>query len=233
MKANEPPLPGSLRDHVLIVGWPGTGKTLWAREQRLKIPPAEWLRREPDAEYLYRAAGLSEAWHARLQSSPDGTWREAAFRAPHHSISVRGLTGALGAGWRLRPGELLLAHGGVLFLDEANEFSAEARGVVLAAAMEGMTRIDWRGPSLAQNRHENEPHREVSLELPAAFRLIAACNPCPCGWHGHPRQRCECTPKKIERYWQSFETFQRVCRLVLNSEWEPEAKAIRSKGLET
>ena len=109
------------------------------------------------------------------------------FRAPHHTVSVAGLLGG-GTGF-VRPGEVSLAHHGVLFLDELNEFRRDA--------IEGL-------------RQPLEDGRVVvtravgSIEFPATFTLVAAANPCPCGYDGDPRRHCDCLPHRIQLYRQKL-----------------------------
>jgi magnesium chelatase family protein len=106
------------------------------------------------------------------------------FRAPHHTASVAAL---VGGGGLPRPGEVSLAHRGVLFLDELPEFARPA----LEALREPLS---TRQVSVARARR--------SLEFPAAFQLVAAMNPCPCGYSGDPRQACRCSPAEVRRYQQ-------------------------------
>jgi magnesium chelatase family protein len=120
---------------------------------------------------IYSAMGLA---HGLIDTRP--------FRAPHHTISTAAL---IGGGSSPRPGEISLAHNGVLFLDELPEFAR--------AAVEGL-----RQP--LEERTVTIDRIHGALRLPASFLLVAAANPCPCGWHGSPARECTCGPAAIERY---------------------------------
>src|SRR5262249_12986554 len=120
---------------------------------------------------IYSALGLAS-----------GLVEHRPFRAPHHTISSAAL---LGGGTTPRPGEISLAHHGVLFLDELPEFT---RG-----AVEGL-----RQP--LEERSVTIDRVHGALRLPASFLLVAAANPCPCGWHGSGQRECICSPSAIERY---------------------------------
>ena len=105
-----------------------------------------------------------------------------SFRAPHHSASAMAL---VGGGGRPRPGEISLAHHGVLFLDELPEFSRRTLEALREPLETGRVII-------ARALH--------TAQFPARFQLVAAMNPCPCGWRGHPRRACTCTPDQVARY---------------------------------
>src|SRR5690606_1163248 len=114
----------------------------------------------------------------------DGLVREPPLRAPHHTVSVAGL---LGGGPFLRPGEVSLAHRGILFLDELPEFSRGCLEAVREPLEEGVVRI---------------VRARGSVAFPARFQLLAAMNPCPCGYLGHPGRTCVDTPAAVQRYQQ-------------------------------
>jgi magnesium chelatase family protein len=159
---------------LLFVGPPGTGKSMLARRLPGILPP---LSDDQATEVAALHALALPGWHA-------GLWGQRPFRAPHHSASGVAL---IGGGIPPRPGEVSLAHGGVLFLDELAEFDRKAIEML-------------REP--LETRRVNLSRAARAAEFPAAFQLIAAMNPCPCGWLGHASARCRCTPEEVRRYRQ-------------------------------
>ena len=158
------------RHSLLLQGPPGTGKSLLARKVARLLPTL-------DDEQALQLACL-ESLHGPVPALP----QQAPFRAPHHTTSPQAL---LGGGRPVRPGELSRAHGGVLFLDEFPEFARPA--------LEG----------LRQPLEEHEVRIERTQEsacFPAHVLLIAARNPCPCGYATHPHRACHCTPAAVQRY---------------------------------
>jgi magnesium chelatase family protein len=157
---------------LLMIGPPGTGKSMLAARFPGILPPMS------EAESLESAA-----IHSASSSGFDPShWGRRPYRAPHHSASSAAL---VGGGNPPRPGEISLAHCGVLFLDELPEF----RRSVLEALREP---LEAGTISIARAARQ--------AQFPASFQLIAAMNPCPCGWLGHPSGKCRCTPDAIARY---------------------------------
>jgi magnesium chelatase family protein len=159
--------------NVLMVGPPGAGKTMMARRVAGILPPLGF-EEALEATAIHSVAGLLPAGTRLLQERP--------FRAPHHTISDVALAGG---GGQPRPGEISLAHTGVLFLDEMAEFSRRALEVLRQPLEEGIVRIARAARTVA---------------FPARFMLIGAMNPCPCGFAGDPVRVCRCTPPHLARY---------------------------------
>ena len=159
--------------NALLAGPPGAGKTLLARALP-SILPGMTIEEALDVTQVYSIADMLPSETPLLRSRP--------FRAPHHTISHAGLVG--GGNWP-RPGEISLAHRGVLFLDELPEFDRRALEV-LRQPMEDKTVTISRARG--------------SFSFPANFMLIAAMNPCPCGYFGDSRRECSCSPAAVTRY---------------------------------
>jgi magnesium chelatase family protein len=156
-----------------MVGSPGAGKTMLARRLATILP--DMTHDEAlEATQLHSVAGLL-AGRGLLQSRP--------FRAPHHSISTAGLLG--GGSSILRPGEASLAHHGVLFLDELTEFRRDAIESLRQPLEDGRIVV---------------ARATGSVTFPARFTLVAAANPCPCGFAGDPAKHCPCRDDQIHRY---------------------------------
>ena len=159
--------------NVLMIGPPGSGKTMLARRLP-SILPAMALAEALETTKIHSVAGLLPPGESLLAVRP--------FRAPHHTISDAGLIG--GGAWP-RPGEVSLAHHGVLFLDELPEFRRNVLEVLRQPMEDGAVTLSRAATTLA---------------FPARFMLAAAMNPCPCGYHGDPRRSCVCKPGDVQRY---------------------------------
>ena len=160
---------------LLMSGPPGTGKSMLAERLPGLLPPLG------ETEALEQAALHSLEGRSSARGSP-GRWATRPFRAPHHSVSSAAM---VGGGTYPRPGEISLAHHGVLFLDELPEFDRHVLEALREPLETGRVAISRAG------RH---------AVFPARFQLVAAMNPCPCGYAGHPTTRCRCTAGQIERY---------------------------------
>lgn len=158
--------------HILLIGSPGCGKTLLASRLPGILPMAS------DEEAIESAAIASVSGRGLDLTR----FRQRSFRSPHHTSSAVALAGG---GTQPRPGEISLAHNGVLFLDELAEWDRKSLEVLRQPLESGTVSI-----SRASN----------TAEFPARFQLVAAMNPCPCGWFGDNSGRCRCTPDAIERY---------------------------------
>jgi magnesium chelatase family protein len=158
--------------HLLLVGPPGCGKTLLASRLPGLLPDAS------DADALETAAIASISGRGLDPTR----WRMRPFRSPHHTASAVAL---VGGGAEPRPGEISLAHNGVLFLDELPEWDRRALEVLREPLESGVVTIS---------------RAARQSEFPARFQLVAAMNPCPCGWAGDPSGRCRCHPDAILRY---------------------------------
>ncbi len=159
--------------NLLMVGSPGSGKTMLARRAPGLLPRltrAEAL----EVTRIHSAAGLTHQRRGLIRTPP--------YRSPHHTVSDAGL---IGGGGVPRPGEVSLAHRGVLFLDEFPEFSRKALETLRQPLEDGEVHIS---------------RARASLCYPARFQLIAAMNPCPCGHHGDSEKACTCTPLARTRY---------------------------------
>ncbi|MCG8350870.1 MAG: YifB family Mg chelatase-like AAA ATPase, partial [Chloroflexales bacterium] len=159
--------------NVLMSGTPGSGKTMMARAMPSILPPMS-LDESIEVTKVYSVAGQLPKDTPLIRLRP--------FCAPHHTTSLAGLVG--GGGYRIKPGMISLAHRGVLFLDELPEFGAKLE--VLRQPMEDRTVTISRASG--------------SVTYPASIMLIAAQNPCPCGWHGDPERSCTCSPALVTRY---------------------------------
>ena len=158
--------------HLLLVGPPGCGKTLLASRLTGLLPEAS------EDEALESAAIASISG----RGLDPARWRQRPYRSPHHTASAVAL---VGGGALPRPGEISLAHHGVLFLDELPEWDRHALEVLREPLESGVVTVS---------------RAARTAEFPARFQLVAAMNPCPCGWAGDPSARCRCSSDAIRRY---------------------------------
>ena len=159
--------------NLLLIGSPGAGKSMLAKRLPSILP--DMTRQEALAvSGVWSVAGLTDPLHPLLTRRP--------FRSPHHTASAAALTGG---GPMLRPGEISLAHNGVLFLDELPEFHRDVLEALRQPLEDGEVTVARAGGT---------------LHLPARFQLVCAMNPCRCGWRGHPSGRCTCSDREVARY---------------------------------
>ncbi len=159
--------------NVLMTGPPGAGKTFMARCLPGILPPLSHAE-AMETTRIWSVAGVPRGEKGLMRSRP--------FRSPHHTASVVSLTGG---GASALPGEISLAHNGVLYLDELPEFPSAALEVLRQPLEDGTIRLS---------------RARYKVDYPARFMLVASMNPCPCGYRGHPVRECVCLPYQVQRY---------------------------------
>lgn len=159
--------------NILIVGPPGAGKSMMAKRLPGILPDMSRGEMIQSTE-IYSVAGLTSREHPIVSMRP--------FRAPHHTVSAAGLSGG---GTSPRPGEISLAHNGVLFLDELPEFRSDVLEVLRQPLEDGEVTVS---------------RVAGTVTYPSRFMLVCAMNPCKCGWYGHPSGRCRCTERDVRCY---------------------------------
>lgn len=159
--------------NVLLIGPPGAGKTMLAKRLPGIMPPME-LAEALETTKIHSVAGKLSHDHGLVKQRP--------FRSPHHTISDVAL---VGGGSNPQPGEISMAHNGVLFLDELPEFKRSVLEVMRQP-------LEERQVSISRAR--------IAIDFPASFMLVASMNPCPCGFYNHPEKDCLCAPGMVQKY---------------------------------
>lgn len=159
--------------NVIMIGPPGSGKSMMAKRIPSILPPFS-LDEALETTKIHSVAGKTDVCRSLMTNRP--------FRSPHHTISDVAM---VGGGSFPQPGEISLAHNGVLFLDELPEFSRNVLEVM-------------RQP--LEDRKINISRAKSSVDYPAGFMLVSAMNPCPCGYHNHPAKQCVCPPGMVQKY---------------------------------
>ena len=159
--------------NILLIGSPGAGKSMLAKRLPSILPPLSHTE-ALETSAIWSVAGLLDHTHPLLTQRP--------FRSPHHTASAAAIAGG---GPAMRPGEISLAHNGVLFLDELPEFHRDVLEAMRQPLEDGEVTVARAGGT---------------LHLPARFQLVCAMNPCRCGWRGHPSGKCTCSDREVAKY---------------------------------
>jgi len=159
--------------NLLMIGSPGSGKSMLAKRLPSILPDMRY-EEALTTSGIWSVAGMADPKHPLLSRRP--------FRSPHHTTSAAALAGG---GPAMRPGEISLAHNGVLFLDELPEFRRDVLEAMRQPLEDGTVTVARAGGT---------------LHLPARFQLVCAMNPCRCGWRGHPSGKCSCSDREVEKY---------------------------------
>ena len=159
--------------NVIMIGAPGSGKSMMAKRMPSILPPLS-LGESLETTKIHSVAGKLSKNDSLIATRP--------FRSPHHTISQVAM---VGGGSTPQPGEISLAHNGLLFLDELPEFNRSVLEVL-------------RQP--LEDRHISISRAKYCLDYPASFMLVASMNPCPCGYYNHPTKSCVCNPGQVHRY---------------------------------
>ena len=159
--------------NIIMIGAPGSGKSMMAKRLPSILPPLS-LSESLETTKIHSVAGKLSKNDSLIATRP--------FRSPHHTISQVAM---VGGGSNPQPGEISLAHNGLLFLDELPEFNRSVLEVL-------------RQP--LEDRHISISRAKYSLDYPASFMLVASMNPCPCGYYNHPTKACVCNPGQVHRY---------------------------------
>ena len=194
--------------NLLFVGPPGSGKTMLARRLPGILPPLSFSE-ALEASQVHSVAGLLRDRGSLVTDRP--------FRSPHHSASGPSL---VGGGTFPKPGEISLAHRGVLFLDELTEFKRDVLDFLRQPLEDGKVTVS---------------RTRQTVEFPAKFTLVASTNPCPCGYFGDPIQKCTCAPRQREQYWArlSGPLMDRIDLQVTVNRLKPEEMTEQTTGEES